>query len=311
MSAGTKAYNQVVVTDTIVTGLRSRLGAELAAPVARYRPFVVDDANIGWIDDDHVARLAEFTGVLVISAQRVTLAAALQGAHARTLAMDRVARALAAHGCLTPWRDERYAVAPAFGAQPCFDIERAAARFFGIHTFAAHINGVVRAPGEVRMWLARRSVHKAIDPGLLDNFVGGGIGTGASVESTVIKEAAEEAGVPPELASAAQPAGTVHICRARADGLQRETIFVHDLDVPASFVPTATDGEVSAFRLDTLAHAAQLAAASEGPDVVTTDASLVIVDFLLRHGAFPAQAPDVAGLGALRYPAMTPSRVAG
>lgn len=307
-----------MVTEAIVTGLRIRLAAELAAPGARYRPFVVDGANIGWIDDMRAASLAEFPGVLVVDAHRITFATVLRDAQARTLAMEGVAFALAEQGCLSAWRNERYAVAPVFGAPACFDIERAAARYFGIHTFAAHINGLVRAPDgvrtevptEIRMWLARRSEHKAIDPALLDNFVGGGIATGASVQSTVTKEAGEEAGLPPTLAGAAQLAGTVHICRERPDGLQRETIFVHDLDVPASFVPVPTDGEVSEFRLVTLARAAQCAAASDGPDVVTADAGLVIIDCLMRRGAFPAHATDLAALGALRYPAMTPSRVA-
>ena len=307
-----------MVTEAIVTGLRIRLAAELAAPSDRYRPFVVDSANVGWIDDMRAALLAEFPRVFVVDAQRITFTTALKDAHARTSAMDEVARALATHGCLTAWRNERYAVAPRFGAPACFDIERAAARYFGIHTFAAHINGLVHAPDggrsdvrtEVLMWLARRSEHKAIDPGLLDNFVGGGIASGASVQSTVTKEAGEEAGLSPALAGAAQLAGTVHICRERRDGLQRETIFVHDLAVPQSFVPSPTDGEVSEFRLETLMRAAQCAAASEGPDVVTADASLVIVDCLMRRGAFPALAPDLSALGALRYPAMAPSRVA-
>ena len=299
-----------MVTDAIVTGLRTRLETELAAPGARYRPFIVDGANVGWLDDARAARLAEFDDVFFVAAQQVAFVSALASAGERTQAMGRVARALAAEGRLTPWRDERYAVAPRFDDPPCFVIERAAARYFGVHTFAAHINGLVRMPGEVRMWLARRSVHKAIDPGLLDNFVGGGIAAGASVQSTVVKEAGEEAGIPPALACEAQAMGTVHICRVRPDGLQRETIFVHDLAVPERFVPVATDGEVSAFRLETLANAAQLAALSTGMDVVTADASLVIVDCLIRHGAIAQHARDYPGLAALRYPAMQPSRVA-
>ena len=300
-----------MVTDIIVTGLRTRLAAELAAPCARYRPFVVNGANVGWIDDARAERLDAFADVLVVDAHRIAFAAALESTRARTLAIDRIARALAAEGKLTAWRDERYAVVPRFGATPCFVIERAAARYFGIHTFAAHINGLVRTPGEARMWLARRSERKAIDPGLLDNLVGGGIAAGSSVQATVIKEAGEEAGISTALAREAQAVGMVHICRARPDGLQRETIFVHDLAVPDVFLPTATDGEVSAFRLERLADAAQFAAASEGPDVITADASLVIVDCLIRLGEIRRDTPDLATLGALRYPTLTPARVAG
>ena len=43
------------------------------------------------------------------------------------------------------------------GGRPLFEIERAAARYFGIHTYAAHVNGLVQAGDGVRRWLARRS----------------------------------------------------------------------------------------------------------------------------------------------------------
>lgn len=299
-----------MVTDAIVTALRTRLETELAAPAARYRPLVVDGTALGWIDDARAALLTEFGDVFAVDERKVGFAATIADADARSAAIDRVARALAANGLLSRWRDERYAVAATYGARPYFEVERAAARFFGIHTHAAHINGLVGCQDGTRMWLARRSVGKAIDPGLLDNLVGGGIAAGASVQSTVVKEAGEEAGISAALAGLARPAGTVHICRARADGLQRETIFVHDLAVPAEFVPAAVDGEVSAFQLETLADVAQFAACRQGPEVIAADASLVIVDCLIRHGAIPAQAPDHARLSALRYPALEPSRTA-
>ena len=49
--------------------------------------------------------------------------------------------------------------------RPVFELERAAARYFGVHTYAAHVNGLVRGERRRRMWLARRSATKAIDPG--------------------------------------------------------------------------------------------------------------------------------------------------
>ena len=55
------------------------------------------------------------------------------------------ARQLAAEGACSAWRNERYAVVREFGDDPAFELERCAARYFGIRTFAAHINGLVRA----------------------------------------------------------------------------------------------------------------------------------------------------------------------
>ncbi len=299
-----------VGTAAIVTALRTRLETQLAAPATCFRPLVVDDVCVGWLDDARATRLLAHPDVFVVAPHQVGLASTLTDPVSRTTAIDRVARALSAEGLLSAWRDERYAVGAAWGATPMFEIERAAARYFGIHTFAAHVNGLCRNGSDIRMWIARRSVHKAIDPGLLDNLVGGGISAGTSVQATVVKEAGEEAGIDAALAAQAEPAGTVHICRHRPDGLQRETIFVHDLWLPADFVPTPVDREVSEFRQVPLAAAAILATRQEGPDVVTADASLVIVDCLIRQGVLPPDAPDLARLGALRYPVMTPSRVA-
>ncbi len=176
-------------------------------------------------------------------------------AAARSHALARVARALAADGLLTAWRDERYVVSPTFGAPPWFELERAAARYFGIRTYAAHVNGLVRRDGETAMWIARRSPDKPIDPGMLDNLVGGGVAVGQTVASTVIKEAWEEAGVAANTATLAQPAGAVHICREQPDGLQRETIFVHDLWLAPDFVPAGQDGEVSRASAGSVARA--------------------------------------------------------
>jgi 8-oxo-dGTP pyrophosphatase MutT (NUDIX family) len=91
-----------------------------------------------------------------------------------------------------------------------FELERAAARYFGVLTHAAHVNGLVRRSDRaVAMWIARRSDTKAIDPGMLDNLVGGGIATGHTVASTVIKEAFEEAGIEASVASHAIGVGKV------------------------------------------------------------------------------------------------------
>ena len=69
-----------------------------------------------------------------------------------------------------------------------------------IRTYATHVNGTTRRDGSTVMWIARRSPRKAIDPGMLDNLVGGGIAAGATIEGTVVKEAWEEAGLASEVA---------------------------------------------------------------------------------------------------------------
>jgi len=190
---------------------------------------------------------------------------------------------LRAEGALPAWRDERYAIAARFGSPALAHLERGAARYFGIRTWAAHVNGIVMNDA-TRMWFARRSTSKAVDPGLLDNLVGGGIAAGFSVEATVVKESWEEAGIDEALARRARFVGLVEVTRAMFDGLQRETVFVHDLSLPEDFVPDNQDGEAVEHRLVGLDEAARLVAGDGGPDEVTIDASAVVLDYLLRHG---------------------------
>jgi 8-oxo-dGTP pyrophosphatase MutT (NUDIX family) len=294
-------------TSVIVTGIRARLDAILAAPQGRYRPFVVDQTVVGWLDDRRAQRLAEFDDVLVVDNDHNRFVPSLATPLARTNAMEDLARQLSAEGACSAWRHERYAVVREFGDEPHFELERSAARYFGIRTFAAHINGLVRTDDGIRMWLGRRSPHKAVDPGLLDNMVGGGIPAGASVEATMIKEAGEEAGIPAPLAATARATGTLRICRAHPKGLERETVYVHDLWLDPAFVPVGTDGEVVEFRLEELSDAARLACNRDGSDVVTADASLVIVDCLMRHGFIADCTADHAAFDALRRVPLEPA----
>jgi 8-oxo-dGTP pyrophosphatase MutT (NUDIX family) len=294
-----------MIEAAIVTAIRRRLTAALAPPRERLRPLRIEGHAVGWLDGQRALRLRAFADAFDVRDNEIAMAPQLADFATRTAAFDRVTRILAAEGALTAWREERYAVAREFGAPPWFLLERAAARYFGIHTYAAHVNGVVENAG-VRMWLARRSPTKAIDPGMLDNLVGGGIAAGQSVTATVVKEALEEAGIDAALARRARSAATIDICRAQPDGLQRETIFVHDLSLPAEFMPACIDGEAVEHRLVGLSDAAQIVANAEGPDVATADSSLVILDYLLRHDEIPRNGPEYAALDALRHPSCAP-----
>jgi 8-oxo-dGTP pyrophosphatase MutT (NUDIX family) len=293
---------QWIASPAAVARVTDRLAQVLAAPAAGYEPFLAEDRVVGWITPERAQRLARWPELFQRSERGVECAPRLRTPEARTAALAEVAVALAAEDALTAWRDERYAVAAGPAGPPLFELERAAARYFGIHTFAAHANGLVGTDAGWRMWLARRSATKAIDPGLLDNLVGGGIAAGSDVAATIVKEAWEEAGIPEDVAQRAQGAGKVDICRDQPDGLQRETIYVHDLWLPADFVPANQDGEAVEHRL----CAAEDILAVLATDDITADASLVSVDFLLRHGHVPSDDPSFGMLESLRHPPISP-----
>jgi 8-oxo-dGTP pyrophosphatase MutT (NUDIX family) len=198
--------------------------------------------------------------------------------------------ALRAAGLVLAWRDEDFPLlpyghgqqaAPVQPVQPWGRIERAACRFWGTLTRGAHVNGwVAGADGRPsHLWIARRSLHKATDPGLLDNLVGGGIGCDQTPLQTVVREAWEEAGLPAEIARRAQAQAVLGLHRDVPEGRMVEHLHVFDLALPAGLQPVNQDGEVAGFECLSVAKA--LALAREG--AMTVDAALVTLDFALRH----------------------------
>ncbi len=181
-----------------------------------------------------------------------------------------VMRQLQKDGLIPGWRDEQYRV------EDLFEIERAAARPFGLTTYAVHVNGLVKD----KMWIARRAATKPIDPGMLDNLVGGGMTAGLTQEQVLVKEAWEEAGIPAELARTATRGGMVKILREVPQGVQSEVIYVYDLQLPEGFQPVNQDGEVSEFKL------LPVDAVFELKDL-THDAMLVARDYRARQAPAP------------------------
>ena len=288
-----------MLEDRILPALHARLSAALAPPAVPLVRFEADGALVGELTEERAHRLAAFADVLDTSGRCVTFVPGCASVDARTTAMDRIARELAAEGALSAWRDERYEVRASEDRAPAFLLERAAARYFGIRTRAVHVNGLVDAGGRVSMWIARRSPTKAIDPGMLDNLVGGGVAAGATVGETLVREAWEEAGLDRGTASSATSAGTLHVRRMQRDGLQHETIHVHDLWLPRAFVPANQDGEVVEHRLVSLADVPALLVRDDGPEALTADASLVVLDALIRLGAIGVEDPLHPWLAAL------------
>jgi 8-oxo-dGTP pyrophosphatase MutT (NUDIX family) len=262
-------------------GLAERISAARTFERERFKTFAVDGAAVGWVRHDLAARLRQFTDVFAIGETAVTFVPGLNGVEERSAVMAKVARSLAAQRLLTPWRSETYDIGRTGSGACLFRLERAAVRFFGFTAHAVHVNGLVEGPGQRSMWIARRSDDKAIDAGMLDNMVGGGLASGLTVRETLVKEAWEEAGIPRALAAGARPEGTLEIVREVPEGLHAEVIHVHDLVLPADFVPSNQDGEVSELRLVALEA---VRAEIEGSARYTVDAAMVAMDCLVRAG---------------------------
>jgi 8-oxo-dGTP pyrophosphatase MutT (NUDIX family) len=238
-------------------------------------------ARIGWLRKANAQRLMAWPDIFKRDAGGVRIAEHLASVDARTEALNGVTHELHEQGAITGWRDERYAVVTSFDAPPLFTIERAAARYLGVTTFAAHANGYCGEGAACEMWLARRADTKPIDPGMLDNLVGGGMSAGVAPLETIVREAREEAGIAEPFARKALATGTVQLLREVPEGVQSEHIFVFELELPRDFSPHNEDGEVAEFRRLPLAGVVALL---EGTAAITLDASLVMLKFLERQG---------------------------
>lgn len=273
--------------------IRDRLRAALNFSPSAHVPLICDGTPVGWLRHAAAQRLAAWPEVFKRDAAGMRIAESPASPAARTAALDGIVDELRREGAVTGWRNERYAVVTAFGRPALFHIERAAARYFGVTTYAAHANGYCGGGAACEMWLARRSADKPIDPGMLDNLVGGGMSVEATPHDTIVREAWEEAGIPAQLAGAAVPAGTVRLLRTVPEGVQSELIFVHDLELPRRFEPRNQDGEVCGFSR---VLADDIAGMLDSGVDVTLDASLVMLSFLLRRGYIALERGAAAGI---------------
>jgi 8-oxo-dGTP pyrophosphatase MutT (NUDIX family) len=168
-------------------------------------------------------------------------------------------------------------------------LDRAALPAFGVMAEGVHVNGLVRRAGGLWVWVGRRAAHKQLDPGKFDHIVAGGVPAGLSPMETLVKEAAEEAGIPSSVAQAAVPVARIGYTMERPEGLRRDLLHCYDLMLPEEFVPHPTDGEVSDFELWPIARALER--------VVETDSfkfnvNLVLIDLFLRTGLIDPASAD-------------------
>ena len=145
--------------------------------------------------------------------------------------------------------------APAATARCWQRVDRGALPVFGVLAAGVHVNGLVQRADGLHLWVARRAADKALDPGKLDHLVAGGIPAGMTPRETVVKEAAEEAGVSRTLA---ETRGGDRAGQLRHGTAGRTAARLADLlrsSLPADFIPHPADGEVR--KLRTLADGAR------------------------------------------------------
>jgi 8-oxo-dGTP pyrophosphatase MutT (NUDIX family) len=178
-------------------------------------------------------------------------------------------------------RGEAFDVRASIGGPVLSKIDRGALPGFGVHAVGVHVNGLVRRDGQVHLWVARRAADKQLDPSKLDHIVAGGVSAGMGAQDTLVKEAAEEAGIPSEVAATARACASLAYAMERQEGVRRDHLVCYDLDLPADFVPQPMDGEVAGFELWPIEQVVEVVRET---DDFKFNVNLVLIDLFLRNG---------------------------
>ncbi|XP_061366495.1 nudix hydrolase 20, chloroplastic-like [Gastrolobium bilobum] len=256
---------------------------------SEFLPFVIEGHVVGFIHNGFVEHLRGFDDVFIFPKDKynggpfgysVSLHPTLKTAEERTGALGYVVKCLGQE--LIPGiRNELYPVASSFGAPIFFSLERAAAPYFGIKAYGVHMNGYVELDGQKHLWVGKRSHMKPTYPGMLDHLVAGGLPHGIDCQENVVKECEEEAGIPRSISVEAIPVSAVSYADIDGYRYKRDVLFCYDLKLPKGFLPKNEDGEVDSFKLIPIMQVAEVIRKTQ---FFKPNCSLVIIDFLFRHG---------------------------
>lgn len=168
-----------------------------------------------------------------------------------TLALQQIAQALLAARVgrvVQQWRHEQLAVWDAHG-NVVATVERGVARPLGIATRAVHLVG--RA-ADGRFWVQQRALNKANDPGQWDTLMGGMVSAADTVDTALVRETWEEAGLRLSRLDDLLWGGSKAMRKPSSDdgaGYVVEQIDWFHCTVPQGMQPVNLDGEVAQFLL--------------------------------------------------------------
>ncbi|XP_028804955.1 nudix hydrolase 20, chloroplastic-like isoform X1 [Neltuma alba] len=254
-----------------------------------FLPFVIEDQIVGFIHNGFADRLRTFKDVFIFPRDKlygspfddyVSLHPILKTPEQRTIAVGNVVKCLGEEW-VPGIRNELFPVTSSFGAPTFFSLERAAAPYFGIKAYGVHMSGYVEKNGQKHLWIGKRSRVKPTYPGMLDHLVAGGLPHGIDCQENLAKECEEEAGIPRSISNGAIPVGAVSYVDIDGCRYKRDVLFCYDLKLPESFEPTNEDGEVESFKLIPITQVAEVIRKTQ---FFKPNCSLVIIDFLFRHG---------------------------
>ena len=260
----------------------------------RFVPWEINGQVYGWLRPSFIEHLRQFDQLFAFSDIQVGLCNPTLQGEALTAELSNVVNTLYEQGVL-PHKpmNEPYPLTAGERDQAIAEIDRVAASHFGLRSFGQHLNGYVNYNGRLLLWVGKRARDRAIFPGAWDNMVAGGLPQGISLEENLIKECQEEAGMSAALARQATYVGSIAYNRVNANGFRPDVLYCYDIELPATFIPQNTDGEVESFHLMPVEDVLQIV---RDTDDFKLNCNLVIIDFALRHRLISEDDPDYRAL---------------
>ncbi|MBP0491440.1 NUDIX hydrolase [Pararoseomonas indoligenes] len=247
---------------------------------AGYLPFRIGEEQVGWLEPDAARALTFLPKLVHFGPEGVSLATGLRGVAARSGAMAEIARTLAKSG-FGRIRGEEFDVRAHPAGPVLATVDRGVLPAMGITSQGVHVNGLVRRPDGLHLWVGWRSRDKAVAPGQMDNVVAGGIPAGLDPARCLAKEAEEEASLPAKLAVQARSVGRVSYVMRTDEGMRRDLLHIFDLDMPEDVIPKPNDDEVERFELWPIGRVLE---AVRDTDDVKFNVNLVLIDLFIREG---------------------------
>lgn len=252
------------------------------APAQGSLPLFIGRHRCGWLFPIAAQALSGTPGIQ-LNQDSVHFGENLPSGEALDAFLAEVALKLKIAGCAPGWRnelldvwtqsDETSNAAPKRVAA----IERGVMRPLGLTTRAVHLSGWSQ---DGQLWVARRSLSKATDPGMWDTLVGGLVGNLEDPELALVREADEEAGLDaPDIVTRTPLRTIAHMRRRIPEGFQTEAVMTCECVFAPHVKPSNRDGEVMDIQLldiETIYKMLQ-------DEAFTLEASIVITEDLLQR----------------------------
>ena len=156
-------------------------------------------------------------------------------------------------------------------------IERGVMRPLGLLTKAVHLNAWCESG---QLWVARRSLTKATDPGMWDTLVGGLVGHAEPEDLALVRESEEEAGLAEDQITHRTPLRKIaQMQRQLKEGYQVEDVLTSECVLSDDVIPQNQDGEV--MEIVSLPPIKLVEMIMDGE--FTHEASIVILEDLLNR----------------------------